>query len=74
MEEELVMIRQFIGQLQELLHNDSPPPSSSSSFLVLHNPQYQNHLCWTASPARKEYAMDLYKNQILPVYFPTSTQ
>ncbi|KAF8107930.1 hypothetical protein N665_0116s0133 [Sinapis alba] len=53
MEEELAMLRQLIGQLQELLHNGSPPPpsppssssSSSPSFLVLHNPQYQNRWC-----------------------------
>ncbi|CAH8299034.1 unnamed protein product [Eruca vesicaria subsp. sativa] len=51
MEEELAMLRQLIGHLQELLNNASPPPpptpsppssSSSPSFLVLQNPQYQN--------------------------------
>ncbi|KAG2269463.1 hypothetical protein Bca52824_064018 [Brassica carinata] len=50
MEEELAMLKQFIGQLQELLHNgshppSSPPSSSSSSFIVLHNPRYQNGWC-----------------------------
>ncbi|KAL0695493.1 hypothetical protein Bca4012_062673 [Brassica carinata] len=52
MEEELAMLKQFIGQLQELLQNGSHPPSppsssssSSSSFIVLHNPQYQNRWC-----------------------------
>ncbi|KAF3588331.1 hypothetical protein F2Q69_00028045 [Brassica cretica] len=54
MEEELAMLKQFIGQLQELLHNGSHPPSSppsssssssSSSFIVLHNPHYQNGWC-----------------------------
>ncbi|WZZ04046.1 hypothetical protein YC2023_089967 [Brassica napus] len=48
------MLRQLIGQLQELLHNSSPPPpppsppsaqSSSPSFVVLHNPQHQNRCC-----------------------------